>query len=433
MKAVMISAPNSNSGKTAVSAALLAALRQKGFNVCGLKTGPDQVDRKILENASGRRAGNLDRFLMGKTGMEMSLGAMQSEYAVIEGVMGCFDGIGSTPENSSFETAKTLGIDIILVYTPSGEMFSMIPKLKGFLDFSEKRIKAIILNKIKPSLYKTYKTMIEDNLPLVVLGFFPERSELRIAETGLGLNATDTPKFTEFFQSRQTEPAAQFDFEKFVSFFKSVPTKSLPDFKRTKTKTAIARDACINFYYTENIAVLEAYSETEYFSPLADTHIPDCDFLYFGSGQVKAFAAELSANAAMRASVKRFAEKGGVILAEGESVCYLFETFDLLPMCGIFFGNAESTAKLQNFGYKIVELTQDCVLGKKGECFHAAEYHTSKAPLPESPLFKVTKAASKAIYSDGYRYKNTVACFQNSNFISYVDSFYEVLHNMAQK
>lgn len=432
MKAVMISAPNSNSGKTIVCSSLIAAMKMQGFDICGVKTGPDQVDRKILEQASGRRAGNVDRFLMTQEGMELSLGNLQSEYAIIEGVMGCFDGIGASSENSSYETAKSLDIFIVLTYTPSGEMFSMIPKLKGLLDFSEKRIKAIILNKIKPALYKTYKTMIENNLPITVLGFFPERPELCIYNTQLGLNTNETSAYKNFFNSIHEGVTEYIDMEKFISLFREVKTQTLTNLQRTKTKTAIAFDKCIDFYYTENISILEKYSDVKYFSPLEDSELPECDFVYFGSGQVKNFAEKLSNNSSMRESIKSFAEKGGTILAEGESVGYLFETFDSLPMCGIFNGNAESTDKLQSFGYKSLELMQDCFLGKKGGVLHAAEYHTSKAPATKKSLFNVTKYSTKKSYEDGYSYKNTFAFFQNINFVSCIATIYESLQKLTE-
>ena len=129
MKGIMISAPNSNSGKTIISSALLYSLKKEGFDISAFKTGPDQVDRKILEIISGKRAGNLDPFMMGQNGMEFSLNISNSEYALIEGVMGCFDGMGTTSENSSFDTAEKIGSDIVLVYAPQGEMFTLIPKL----------------------------------------------------------------------------------------------------------------------------------------------------------------------------------------------------------------------------------------------------------------------------------------------------------------
>lgn len=136
--------------------------------------------------------------MMGQNGMEFSLNISNSEYALIEGVMGCFDGMGTTSENSSFDTAEKIGSDIVLVYSPQGEMFTLIPKLKGMIEFSKNRIRGIILNKLNPKLFPLYKKMIEDNLKLQVLGFFPKVSEFEIEESGLGLDIDERLKEKNF-------------------------------------------------------------------------------------------------------------------------------------------------------------------------------------------------------------------------------------------
>ncbi|MEL3908337.1 MAG: cobyrinate a,c-diamide synthase [Treponemataceae bacterium] len=432
MKAVMISALSSNAGKTTVSALLLNALKKKGLDFCGIKTGPDQIDREILSQASGKPAGNVDKFLMTQEGMKVSLGLMESEYAIIEGVMGCFDGIGTSSKNSSFEIAQDLNVDIVLVHSPEGEMFSIIPKLKGFLDFSENRIKAIILNKTNPELYKTYKKMIEENLPIKVLGFLPKTQNLSINEDYLGLDTKKNCTQDEAFKSICKNIDMYIDVEKFISLFKTVLTKNLANLKRTKTKVAIAKDECVNLYYSENISILEKYAQVKYFSPLHDKYVPDCDFLYLGGTQIKSFANELSQNKSMRDSIKEIAEAGIYILAEGESLCYLCESFDNIPMCGIFSNKAKSTERLHNFGYKILKLQTDTILGKKGTILYAAEYHKSKVSPSEINLFDVTKASTKKNYSDGYIYKNTIAFFQNINFASCVKTIYSSLLSIQQ-
>ncbi|AGT43661.1 cobyrinate a,c-diamide synthase [Treponema pedis] len=421
MKAVMISAPNSNSGKTIISAALLYSLKKRGFDISGFKTGPDQVDRKILETVSGKAAGNIDLFMMGKNGIKHALGFANSEYAIIEGVMGCFDGIGSTSENSSYAAAKELDINIILVYSPSGEMFTMIPKLKGMIDCSEKRICGIILNKISSKMFSLYKKMIEENLNLPVLGFFPNEEKLKIEDSGLGLNLNSELQSSEFLNLLDKTVSENIDKDKLLSLFKEVKTGNFTIRSLKKQiKTAIALDNAINLYYTENIFLLKSLGCVEYFSPIHDKNLPECNFLYFGSGNIKPFAKALSENKNMLNAVKSFAEKGGYILAEGEAACYLFEEFDGYEMCGIFKGKTESTKTLYNFGYKIIKLEKNCLLGKKGTVLHAAEYHKSKAITNEVHAFKVCKpqpySEPESFFDDGYAYKNTLASFQNFNF-----------------
>ncbi|UTC74588.1 cobyrinate a,c-diamide synthase [Treponema sp. OMZ 792] len=427
MKGIMISAPNSNSGKTIVSSALLYSLKKEGFDISAFKTGPDQVDRKILEIISGKRAGNLDPFMMGQKGMEFSLNISDSEYALIEGVMGCFDGIGTTPENSSFDTAEKIGSGIVLVYAPQGEMFTIIPKLKGMIDFSKNRIRGIILNKTNPKLYPIYKKMIEDNLELQVLGFFPKIPEFEIEESGLGLDIDERLKDEKFLEVLYKIVKENIDIQKFLNLFQPLKTGTKIDIRKTKTRTAIAMDEAFNLYYSENIFLLEKSTEVSYFSPLKDAKLPDCDFLYFGSGQINKYKEALSKNIPMKTAVKKFAETGGRILAEGEALSYLFEDRDGFKMCGIFQGSVESTRSLHNFGYKQLEFNQDCILGKKGTLLNAAEYHKSKALTTAPTIAIVKKPHSNLSFEDCYVYKNCLGLFQNVHFIYKLENFYNLI------
>lgn len=429
MKGIMISAPNSNSGKTIISSALLYSLKKEGFDISAFKTGPDQVDRKILEIISGKRAGNLDPFMMGQNGMEFSLNISNSEYALIEGVMGCFDGMGTTSENSSFDTAEKIGSDIVLVYAPQGEMFTLIPKLKGMIEFSKNRIRGIILNKLNPKLFPLYKKMIEDNLALQVLGLFPKIPEFEIKESCLGLDIDERLKDKKFLDVLYKILKENIDIQKLLNLFQPLKTGNKIEIKKTNTRTAIAMDEAFNLYYSENIFLLENSTEVCYFSPLKDTELPDCGFLYFGSGQINKYKEALSQNIKIKTAIKKFAEGGGKILAEGEALSYLFEDLDGFKMCGIFQGSVESTSTLQNFGYKQLEFMQDCILGKKGTILNAAEYHKSKASTEILPIFTVKKPCSTLSFKDAYIYKNCLGLFQNIHFIYNLETLYNLIQN----
>ena len=167
MKTVMITAPTSNSRKTIITLGLIRAIKNRNINVSAFKTGPDFIDTKYLQLASGKRAGNLDMHLMGRKGISKSLGMNLGEFAVIEGAMGYFDGIHNSFENSSYDISKELDVPSILVYSPKGEMFSIIPKVKGMVDFEDSKIKGIILNKVSGSMYELLKEKIEDRKSVV--------------------------------------------------------------------------------------------------------------------------------------------------------------------------------------------------------------------------------------------------------------------------
>ena len=139
---------------------IIRALADTGFNVCGFKTGPDYIDTAFIRTVSGKDAGNLDMHLQGLDGMKMSLSMGEGDYCVIEGAMGYFDGIYNTYENSSFDIAKSLNVNAILVYTLQGEMFSAVPKIKGMADFPGSTIKAVILNRVSEKTFKLLKEPI---------------------------------------------------------------------------------------------------------------------------------------------------------------------------------------------------------------------------------------------------------------------------------
>ena len=124
-------------------------IKNRGLDVSAFKTGPDFIDTKYLGAASGKRPGNLDIHMMGEEGIHQALSMNKGDYAVIEGAMGYFDGIYNTFENSSYDISRKLDINTILIYTPKGEMFSIIPKIKGMVDFENSKIKGVILNKVK--------------------------------------------------------------------------------------------------------------------------------------------------------------------------------------------------------------------------------------------------------------------------------------------
>ena len=148
MKSLIITAPNSNSGKTTFTLGLLRLLSRTGINVSSFKLGPDYIDKAFLETASNRASYNLDFHLQGETGAQYLLKNNQSEFAVLEAAMGYFDGIYNTYQNSAYDISKKFEIDALLVYSPKGEMFSAIPKILGMCQFKNSRIKGIVFNNI---------------------------------------------------------------------------------------------------------------------------------------------------------------------------------------------------------------------------------------------------------------------------------------------
>ena len=188
---IMIAAPKSGSGKTMLMCALLQALKDRGMKVFSYKCGPDYIDPMFHQRVIGIPSKNLDTFF---SGAEETRGLLlkdrkDGEFAVLEGVMGLFDGLGGTrEEGSSYHLASVTKTPIVLVVDAKGMGRSVIPLLAGFLAYDrEKLIQGVILNRMSKGYYEIIRPLIEEELSVQVLGYFQENRELCIESRHLGL------------------------------------------------------------------------------------------------------------------------------------------------------------------------------------------------------------------------------------------------------
>ena len=424
MKMIMVTAPSSGSGKTLVTLGIIRALKKKGMNICGYKTGPDYIDTKFLGKASGKRPGNLDMHLMGVDGIKKAIAMGEGEYAVVEGAMGYFDGIYNTFENSSFQISNKLDINSILVYTPKGEMFSAIPKIKGMVDFEGSKIKGVILNKVNKSMYMLLKSQIEKYIGIKVLGFIKEDKDLEIESRHLGLIQTEELENIEhIIEKASTIIEENIDIEEIIKLMKEVKTPRFIYPEKRNIKIAIAYDKAFSFYYMENLKLLEKTCNVEYFSPLEDEKLPICDLVYIGGGYPEIFKDELSKNKSMLISIRDFVEKDGYIYGESGGFLYLLENIEGSKMCNVFKGNGTMTDKLERFGYINVELLKDCVLGRKGDILTGHEFHKTTVDIDDEDIYNITKPMSKKTWRCGHTYKNVLGGYPHINFLGNMESF----------
>lgn len=418
MKAIMISGPNSNSGKTTMTLGILRALKNREIDVRGFKTGPDFIDRELLSLASKNPAGNLDIHMMGEEGVRESIAMNLGEIAIIEGAMGYFDGIYNTFINSSFDISRKLNIPAVLVYTPKGEMFSAIPKIKGMVEFKDSKIKAIILNKVSYSMYLLLKEKIEEHINIKVLGYLPKDETLRLETQSLGLSIDgDSKTLGSFLENAACKIEETIDMDALLDLANDLKEENFVYPKKKNIKIAIGRDSAFNFYYMENLKLLENTCRVEYFSPLKDKVIPEADLIYISGGGIENFREDLSRNKSMMASIKEFSLKGGYILAESAGLIYLQACLEETEMIGIFQGQAKLTHKLKRFGYVDIEILEDCILGKKGEKFTGQEFHKSFIETEEEEIFSIRKPMSTRKWKCGYKVNNTLGYFQHINFL----------------
>lgn len=433
MKTIMITGPTSNSGKTILTFGIIRAIKNRKIDVSAFKTGPDFIDTKYLELASGKRAGNLDMHLMGRNGIFKSLEMNNGDFGVIEGAMGYFDGIYNSFENSSYDISKSLNVPAVLVYTPKGEMFSAIPKIKGMVDFPGSKIEGIILNKVSRSMYELLKEKIEEYIDIKVLGYLPYNEDLQIESRSLGLIGVEEQEDYEELINKVSEAV-----EKTVNIdeiLKMGNCLDLKDYKyrgKRNIKVAIAYDPAFNFYFNENLNLLENICHVEYFSPLKDERVPDSDFIYIGGGYPENHLEELAENTSMINSIYEEAKKGKHIIAEAGGFMYLNSSIEDYPMVGVFNGKAIMTSKLQRFGYLDIALKEDTILGEKGIIISGKEYHRSVVEIQDNPVFNIKKPKSNRNWQCGYKYKNTLGYYQHINFLGNMDSFYYLLDSIER-
>ncbi|MDD2481522.1 MAG: cobyrinate a,c-diamide synthase [Lutispora sp.] len=428
MNMLMITGPSSGMGKTLVTLGIIRSLKNRGINVSGFKTGGDFIDTKYIAEASGKRAGNLDRFLLGDRGVKESIAMNRGDIGIVEGAMGYFDGMGNGFENSSYDISKLLDINAILVYTPKGEMFSAIPKIKGMVDFPGSKIKGIILNKVSKTMYALLKEKIEEYINIKVLGYLEENKDLEIESRHLGLiQSIEISEVNRTIEKATANIEKNIDIEEIIRLCCSV---ELPDYiypSKRNIKVAVAYDKAFSFYYGENLNLFENICQVEYFSPIKDKKFSQCDLLYLGGGYPEVFKEELSMNYEMRKSIKDKADAGGFIYAEAGGLMYLTDSIEQSFMCGVFRGQSIMTDKLQRFGYESMELSKDCVLGKKGDIMTGQEFHKSIVQIDGEEIFNISKPNGTREWKCGYVYKNVLAAYPHINFLGNMKAFNHLL------
>lgn len=433
MKTILITAPNSGCGKTTISVGITRALLNKGLDVCAFKTGPDYIDRAFLEKASKRRAGNLDMHLQGKEGMLSALSMASAEYCVIEGAMGYFDGISNTYINSSYDISRELELNSILIYTPKGEMFTAIPKIKGLAEFEDSNIKAVIFNNVGEKHYYMLKEALGKHTDLKVLGYIPKIEEVEFKSRHLGLvQSIEIDDIEAKIDVIAKVVLKNIDIDEFVKLMKDIEIPEAPKVKKRDIKVGIAMDNAFSFYYSENIRLLEITCEVEYFSPLHDKTIPDCDLIYLGGGYPEVFEETLAKNKSMLDSINSFSEKGGFIYAECGGFMYLNQFINAQPMVGVFKGESKMTKNLQRFGYIDMQLKVDCILGKKGDRITAHEFHKSVTQVEAEPIFSISKSLGDSKWACGYLYKNTYGGYPHIHFLGNIDVLNNILEHIER-
>lgn len=403
---IMLAAPKSGSGKTLLTCGLLEVLRRRGLNPIACKCGPDYIDPMFHRYVLGIPGRNLDSFFMPAEGVRKVLvDAVREEQAgiaVLEGVMGYYDGLGGTETSaSSWEIAEITDTPAILVLDCKGASLSAAAMASGFLHFRKKsHIAGVILNRVSSMYYERLAAAVEEASGLPVLGYLPESEEYRMESRHLGLFLPgEIDRLRErigrladqmeksIAVERVLEVAGMLPLrienkEKEKAENESMEAESIAKFPAcqeqkvtSRVRIGVVRDEAFCFYYQENFRLLEQMgAELVYFSPLRDKKIPDrVDGLLFGGGYPENYARELAKNAAMRESIRRSIAAGMPFLAECGGFLYLHRTLEgsdgkHWEMAGVYPFDAYRTNRLRRFGY--VRL-----LTSSGQEIHGHEFH----------------------------------------------------------
>nr|WP_319487720.1 cobyrinate a,c-diamide synthase [uncultured Caproiciproducens sp.] len=389
---IMLAAPNSGAGKTTLTCALLQALVNRGLSAASFKCGPDYIDPMFHSKIIGIKSRNLDLFFLKSDTVRALLykTAVQADIAVLEGVMGYYDGVGgTTTQASSYELARETKTPVVLVVNCGGMSLSLAALIKGFLQFREDSgICGVILNRVSPMLYPSLKKALEEELGIAVLGYLPPLPECSLQSRHLGLV---TANEVEHLKEKLNRLAAQLehtmDFGRLIRIAQDAPPLScepidLPNLPNGHPKIAVAMDNAFCFYYQDSLDLLEELgAQLVPFSPLNDAQLPPkINGLILGGGYPELYAEALSENYSMRGSIKAAIHGGMPCIAECGGFMYLHksmqdDTGTVHDMAGVIDADCYKTDHLRRFGYVTLTARRDNMLCKAGENIAAHEFH----------------------------------------------------------
>lgn len=388
MLQLVATAPQSGSGKTTAVCALLGAMAARGLTPCAFKAGPDYIDPMFHRAVLGVESHNLDLFFSTPETVRSLYARHAAGHgaAVVEGAMGYYDGLGGVSDTASaWHLADTLDLPALLVVRPKGASLTLAATLHGLLAFrTPHHIAGILLNDCTENLYKMLRPMLERETGLPVVGYLPFLPGAAIESRHLGLKtAAEIADLQARLKLLADAAQSSIDWPLLQRLFdRPAPAAAPPVAVPPRVRLAVARDAAFCFTYAETLEALqENGAELCFFSPLQDTALPpDIGGLYLPGGYPELYAAELAANAPMRAALKAAVENGLPTAAECGGFLYLGQTLEDAdgtphPMAGVLPGQGVKTGRLVRFGYATLTAQADSMLFAAGEQFPAHEFH----------------------------------------------------------
>ncbi|MFQ5828719.1 MAG: cobyrinate a,c-diamide synthase [Candidatus Methylomirabilia bacterium] len=440
IRAIVVAGVSSGVGKTTLTIGLSEAFRRRGLTVQAFKVGPDFIDPGFHTLVTGRPSYNLDGWMCPRDRVLCTVArrAHDTDLALIEGVMGCFDGAhGTSEEGSTAQIARWLGAPVVLVMDAGALARSAGAVVLGFERFDpELNVVGVIFNRVaNESHFRWLRESMEGHCRSIPLGFLPHHESFRLPDRHLGLVTASERGLARAFVDELVEAIeAHVDLENLLAVARSSVRprgEAMPDERGggptapAKVKIGVARDRAFQFYYQANFDLLRAAgAELVFWSPLQDPDLPDVDALYLGGGYPEVYARELSGNVSMLEGVREFADRGRPIYGECGGLMYLAERMEDLegvehPMVGLLPTTVRMKPNRLMLGYTEVEVTRETPLAKAGTIVRGHEFHASRIEaVPDwvPRAYSVRTGPGEVPRAEGYLVRNALLSYVHLHF-----------------
>ena len=382
---ILLAAGASGSGKTLLTCGLLQVLVNRGIKTVSFKCGPDYIDPMFHTQVIGTKSRNLDTFFTGEniTRFLLAKNSADCEIAVMEGVMGFYDGVaGITTRASAYDLARVTDTPVILIVNSKGMSVSLAAYIKGFMEYKrDSHIKGVIFNQMSPMLYPRMKKLIEEELGIRVLGYVPKVEDCVIESRHLGLVLPEEiPELKERLLKLSQVLEESLEIEEILKLANDAPEIETAEETADgfswrspqKLRIGLAKDEAFCFFYEDNLDLLRAMgAELVPFSPVHDEHLPEhLDGLLLYGGYPELNGKALEKNFHMRREIAAAVNKGMPVLAECGGFMYLHESMEgmdgkFYEMAGVILGKVWRTPRLTRFGYITLKQNQGTSHGKQ--------------------------------------------------------------------
>lgn len=426
-------------GKTIITAGLVAAFKARGLTVQPFKVGPDYIDPAYLAHVSGRPCRNLDSWMLGEGALRQVLaqGSLSADLALVEGMMGLFDGRGGSTDGSTADVARIIRAPVVLVIDVGNMGESAAAIALGFKAYRESpKIAGVLLNNVGSDGHRrSVEDAIWETAKLPVLGALRNMPQLGIPQRQLGLlPVTENKEWNRMVGVLAETIDHDVDLDLLLRIAKKAELVPLVPKKVFQGKPAgepvvqlaVAYDEAFNFYYPENLELLEENgAKVVPFSPLEDAHLPqDAAGLYLGGGFPEIFVEPLARNRSMAESIQRAHRSGMPIYAECGGLMYLgrslrTESGEALTMAGVIPVDVEMDGQIHRFGYRQILTLEDSILSPRGQFYRGHEFHWSRITGHDGdlkPAYQMQNAEGEVIGYEGSVGPSLLASYVHLHF-----------------